>query len=347
MKKLLGLMDSLPSERKFKSTIKLADFVVKTVASAVPGAPLVYDLTKISYEWSRDYVQIRNERRLAEFYQVLLYQDEMAADFSDRSEWEEADFHALLSACVNDVDAEKTVPYGLLTKAIGRGGIPVDHRRFFISLLKNMEFGQLDILRNTYVLTKYSCRSDSNKPVHVSAFLSAPSGLMNSLFIADLERKGLISNNKITLLGISFVKSCSLDDDLYPGTYGYKNSKDERAVVVALQESAYTSYVSDALVSELISRGIHTEKTHLFDISDADIHFSKNIFVIASNSKFISADLRASLNASIGEKKFMQIFCDGEMDSDHSDFMDAPSRSFISSTIDSQASEAVDHLLSL
>lgn len=122
----------LSKKDKVKTVLKIADLAVKLGISLSPGANAVYEATKISLEAARDYVQARNEKRVIDFHRTLLYRDGVNNKEIINAELNAADFHALLDACVSDIEEEKTSSYANLTRAIALDLVPVTHRRHFI-----------------------------------------------------------------------------------------------------------------------------------------------------------------------------------------------------------------------
>jgi len=337
-----------------KSVLKIADLAFKMGISLAPGANAVYEATKIGLEAARDYVQVRNEKRIVEFHRTLLSRDGVIDQKMINAELNAADFHALLDACVSDIEEEKTTPYANLTRSIALGLVPVTHRRHFIHSLKELAFEHLDILRETYTLTRYSCISQNKliDPKHFLTNLQTES--ISQLALKALIARGLISEVKITALGVRFIESCYPTKDLDPYNFNYKTSKKERGVIIKLGDSKEIKAIETSLINELKNRQIQTETGDMmrFDGSKSDdpyVKFANYAFVIAFRNSVYSQGVSDTLNSSLSGKKSMQIFFNDSLfvEEEPASFMDAPSKIISKDRTAQSASEAVEFILSL
>ncbi len=339
-----------------KSVLKIADLLFKMGISLTPGASAIYEASKITIEAARDYVQARNEKRVLEFHRILLSRDGIIDQKIIDAELNTADFHALLDACVSDIEEEKTIPYANLTRSIALGVVPVAHRRHFIHSLKELAFEHLDILRETYTMTRYSCISRKNqKLVNSSFFLTQlESDSISQLALKTLIARGLTTETEITPLGVSFIESCYSAIDLEPHNFDYQVPKRVRGVIIKLMDSSEIKLIETSLIHELKARYIQTEtakqiKFNGLKSDDPYVRFANYAFVIASRGSTFSQGVRDTLNSSLSGKKSIQIFFDEPLvrEGEPVSFMDAPSRIISKESPAQAAAEAVEFILSL
>lgn len=337
-----------------KSVLKIADLVSKLGLSPSPVGSAVYEVSKILVEAARDYVQVRNEKRIVEFHRTLLSRDGVVDQKMISAELSAADFHALLDACVSDIEEEKTTPYATLTRSIALNLVPVTHRRHFIHSLKELAFDHLDILRETYTLTRYSCIA-KNKLINSSKFLEdLQSNSISQLALNTLIARGLITKVKITALGVRFIESCYPSEDLAPHNFNYTSSKQKRGVIIKLSDSKEIKAIETSLIQELKYRQIQTESADILkadglESDDPYVKFASYAFVIGFRTSVYSQGISDTLNSSLSGKKSMQIFYDDSLmvEEEPASFMDAPSKIISSDRTAQSAAEAVEFILSL
>lgn len=337
-----------------KSILKIADVAIKLGLTTTPTAEAVYEASKAGLEFARDYVQGRNEKRIFEFHRKLLTEDNALDEGMIEAELSATDFYALLDACISDIEEEKISPYATLTRSIALRLVPVTHRRHFMHSLKELTFEHLDILRETYTLTRYSCIAQNNKLIDSVNFLSLLKlDSISRLALKTLIERGLVAEAGITPLGVSFIESCYPVDDLAPHNFNYKASKHERGVIIKLIDSKEVQKVEKSLMLELKSRQIQTETSGIlrFDGVKSDdpcVKFADYVFVIAKRNSSFSQDVSETLNSSLYGKKTVQIFIDDprSLETEPASFMAAPLR-IIAMDSPVQVVEAVDFVLSL
>lgn len=345
---------ALSKKDRAKSVLKIADVATKLGFNLTPGGNAIYEASKIGLEAVRDYVQERNEKRIVEFHRTLLYREGDLDQKVSNAELNTADFHALLDACLSDIEEEKTAPYANLTRSIALGLVPVTHRRHFIHSLKELAFEHLDILRETYTLTKYSCIAQ-NKLIDSRNFLTnLQSDSISQLALKTLIARGLITEIKITALGVQFIESCYPRIDLDPFNFDYTTSRGKRGVIIKLGDSKEIKAIETSLIHELKKRQIQTEAADMLRVDgltsdDPYINFASYAFVIAFRNSVYSQGISDTLNSSLSGKKSMQIFLDDSqlVEMDPARFMNAPSKIIRKENTAQAAAEAVEFILSL
>lgn len=239
--------------------IKIAEVVGKVGLSAVPIPPLVSEVAKLGLEKIFTYVRQRDEQRILEFYRAFLYRNEMPDERILDAEIEESNFHALLNACVSDIEEEKTVPYANLTRSIALGRVDPELRRNFILTLRDLSWEELDLLRRIYVVSKHAVIPKRGKDFDVSLLLDYhPSQISETLAVANLKAKGMVENEKISSAGSSFVTACSNNDDLEPGVYDYKVWSGFTCLILNLNGKRFSPSDGEMLAASLRSACIHS-----------------------------------------------------------------------------------------
>lgn len=173
----------------------------------------------------REWIRNRDDRRIREFHEALLSKDELSGDASDKSgSIETADFHALLSACLSDIEDEKTSAYANLTKAILFNKVPKELRRHFIISLKDLSWEYLDYLRRIYVVSKHNVMPEEGvgRVAAQDLLTNYEAGSIEQLAVANLTAKSFIDGVQLSHLGEAFIEACSADDDLEPYSFEYK-----------------------------------------------------------------------------------------------------------------------------
>lgn len=239
--------------------IKIAEVVGKVGLSAVPIPPLVSEVAKLGLEKIFSYVRQRDEQRILEFYRAFLYRNELPDEDILEAEIEESNFHALLNACVSDIEEEKTVPYANLTRSIALGRVSPELRRHFILTLRDLSWEELDLLRRIYVVTTHPIVPKRGKDFDVSHLLTYyPNQMSETLAVANLKTKGMVEDEKLSSAGSSFVTACSNEDDLEPTIYGYKVWSGYTCLILHLSGKRFSNSESEMLAASLRTACIHS-----------------------------------------------------------------------------------------
>jgi len=239
--------------------IKITEIVGKVGLSAVPIPPLVSEVAKLGLEKIFSYVRQRDEQRILEFYRAFLYRSELPDEDILNAEIEESNFHALLNACVSDIEEEKTVPYANLTRSIALGRVSPELRRHFILTLRDLSWEELDLLRRIYVVTTHPVIPKRGKDFDVSHLLTYhPNQISETLAVSNLKTKGMVEDEKLSSAGSSFVTACSNDDDLEPGIYDYRVWSGYTCLILHLSGKQFSNSESEMLAASLRSSCIHS-----------------------------------------------------------------------------------------
>lgn len=258
MKKIMKLSGhaAAPSMLKMADIAAQAGIALVSAGSVVPS--MIYEVSKLSAGKVHDYIRGRDNRRILEFHQQLLGHDGREGGEAFDGEIEDANFHALLQACLSDIEDEKTTPYANLTRAIFDGKVRPELKRHYIISLRDIAWDHLDFLREAYVISNHSLFSPgSSKTIRVEDFLTKHHpGSGQHLAITSLTSKGFIEGENLSQLGASFVRACSTDDDLSPGVYDYRIWSNHKCEILSLAGPMENERVLDALSAALMDMGI-------------------------------------------------------------------------------------------
>jgi hypothetical protein len=157
----------------------------------------------------RESMQREQEKRVEDFFAELLrgnthLEDDVAKAFLD-----DADFGALLRACVADIEAEKTEAYACMALAIATNKVELLARRHCILSLQALGAEELQHLRRAFI-----AKSNDFSPSHgdfrsESEILDAgePGG-RHWVAIRNLENRGFVVDGRLSRIGEVFVTAC-------------------------------------------------------------------------------------------------------------------------------------------
>jgi len=232
--------------------IKVGEIVGSLGVSALPVPSLVSEAAKLGLEKIFSYVRQRDEQRIIQFYRAFLYRNDLPDAAVLDAEIEESNFHALLNACVSDIEEEKTVPYASLTRSIALGQVEPELRRHFILSLKELSWEELDLLRRIYVVTKYPVIPKRGTDFDITLLFDySPSEISKTIAVTSLKTKGMLDEDRISFAGMSFVTACSEGDDLDPVFYDYKVWSDYTCLILQLVDTKVDNSLNETLASSL------------------------------------------------------------------------------------------------
>lgn len=134
-------------------------------------------------------------------------------------------FEDLIQVCMEDSDSEKTPHYSQLAVAILSGLIEKKiYRKHLLLSLKQLSFLELEILKKSYIAKNFSVISEASyKPLSVTESLrNAQREALGDVHIKNLQQLGLITDERLTEIGILFVESIYKRDDLEPSSVSWK-----------------------------------------------------------------------------------------------------------------------------
>lgn len=317
MDKIVKGVGGLSKSQATSSILKIADIAVLAgigaAGAVLPGA--AYEFSKLGLGKLRDYIHARDDRRIYEFHKKLLCRDEVVDEELLAGDIEEANYHALLNACLTDIEDEKTTAYANLTRAIASSKVSKDLKRYFTLALKDLAWEDLDLLKQLYVITNNAIiASVGGGTLYPGVFLEEiPQGSARDLSVTTLESKGFIKEKEISELGSVFVKACSSGDDLTPGAYDYRTWSGHLCDVYILDQSNEALSLLEAIQEHLNQKGIKCGPglgEGILSRRDKNMYATCAI-VIYRNEKTL--DLRAleNLKYQLGNKPAVQVVIGG------------------------------------
>lgn len=159
----------------------------------------------------------RSEKRYQEFIQSV-FAGEVTPEVTEQLTAD--DYTALLSGCMADMENEKAKYYGRLAAAIGRGEVQGKSRLFLIITLSQVSDEQLQILRRSYVATRFDLKpSQGNGHVDPLEILHL-SHLVQKHEYDELVSRLMYVDKKMTELAEELVRACFTTEELKPSA-GY------------------------------------------------------------------------------------------------------------------------------
>lgn len=226
--------DKKPSRAKeapLPSEGRAAVPIVAKVLAEVPGMPLLgplvgslFDLLKERTDRMRASIQREQEERLAKFYSDMFDAESPALDEQvAQALLDDADFHAIVRACLADIENEKTEAYATMARNIATHAVEKQWRRHFIFALRDLSAEELEILRNAYIAKHHSLIPAQGFSMDESHFLKGSTpGTPRSVALANLAAKGFVHEEKLSPAGGAFAKACWRSEKLTPGAIGYR-----------------------------------------------------------------------------------------------------------------------------
>jgi hypothetical protein len=200
-----------------------AGIVVKNAIKLLPYGSLLTDLWQARADRLKEAVAKENEKRLADFYHNLFQGEKVLDDIQANALLDDRDFHALVRACVADIESEKTAAYAALARAIATGRVHETWRRHYILSLRDMSAGELTGLQKAFVARSHQLVPAAGPSMDEGYFLKpAPPGTLEAIVIDNLTAKGFVAEGKLTLTGVNFVETCMKAADLTPAAIGYR-----------------------------------------------------------------------------------------------------------------------------
>jgi len=324
MDKIIKGIAGVSKSQATSSIIKIADIAILAGIGAagvvLPGA--AYEFSKFGIGKLRDYIHARDDRRIFEFHKKLLCRDGVVNEALLAGEIEEANYHALLNACLADIEDEKTTAYANLTSAIASAKVSSELRRYFTLALKDIAWEDLDLLKRLYVISNDSIIANAGNgtlsPVDYLEKYSEGSSL--SLSVSTLKAKGFVNESEISEVGSLFVKACSSGDDLTPGVYGYRTWSGHVCDTYFLDQSGHAFSVLDLIQQKLHAKSIKCGAAPgegILTRREKNMH-STCAVILYRNGKTLDPPMLENLKYQLGNKPVVQVI----MDDDDSEVME-------------------------
>lgn len=268
---------------------KIADIGARFALEFVPGGNPVYELAKMGFEEAKKFVDQRREKRIEDFHTSLL--KPYASSDLDLKNLSilTADYHALLNACINDIEDEKTELYAFMARNAAAKRLPPNSLRFFCVSLSEMTFNDLEEMRVAYITTKFKIIP----PEGSGRFQKSLSTDMSpsELFFGRkmMELRGFVEKDKLNSYGEQFIQACYPKEKLLPASINMLEWKNSDTPILLL------SYELDD--PDVISLGMH---------------LTNSLRVEGFKSSALSAPQRKNLAISPIEKSILIFKCKPE-----------------------------------
>ena len=218
------------SEPIGKTTLAITAPAAIKLASELPGIPVLgaatsalVDMVNARMERTRERMRQESEKRLTDFYSLVLTGDSAMDEEVARVMVDDQDFHALLRACAADIEAEKVEAYAQLARGIASGSVPKEWRRHFILSLRDLAAGDLERLRGALVAKEHDlipARGPSMGPAH---FLDpGEPGTTKAISVGNLAIRGFTHAGALSTAGERFARACLRPERLTPKALGYQ-----------------------------------------------------------------------------------------------------------------------------
>ncbi len=284
-----------------KSTLsKTADIGANLVLSFVPGGNAAYELAKLGVEQAKRYVTERQEKRIADFHTMLLKPNADEERGLDDACIQAVDYHALLNACLQDIEDEKTELYATLTRNAAFRKLHSRDLRFFCVSLSEMTFNDLEEMRVAYIASKFKL-VPSEGAGRFEKSLSperSPSELVYGRKLMEL--RGFVENGKMNQYGEKFVQACYPTEKLLPESIKMSEWKNADSPIFMLSyelDDPYITRLHMHLSSMLRTHGFKTtplsaptgKHTHFTPVKASILIFKNNPERIINNMNYISS----------------------------------------------------------
>lgn len=296
--------------------IKIADLIIETGLSfsGLPGAEKIYSFAKLGASFVRDYVNQRSEKKAYEFHrQLLLDSNQKMEDELNDASLDTGDYHALLNACLADIEEEKSGLYGKLAKSIAMNKVRQEYKRFFITRLKEATWDQLDLLANAHIVTKHNIMPPRGNWKFTTEELLKNVDPISARGLDSnyLHQNRLLQDDKISSLGKEFIEACFPQDLLTPSAFGYNEWLGANFTMITLANSGPAYEGCQIIANYYREHRIQGHTGLLEGILDQEIIMLPATFVVVGyeNGKQLDPRRLRNLEAYIGRRLALQVIC--------------------------------------
>ena len=214
----------------------VAGIALKGAVELIPGGSILTDLVKARREELRAAMQAEGEKRLDAFYSAMLNTDATMEEAVARAMLDDADFHALLRACVAEIEAEKVVAYAALARAIATGAVETEWRRHFVLALRDLSADELTCMRQALVAREHKLIPAQGPSMGQDRFLSpGRPGTHQAIMVGNLVARGFVHESKLSDLGAKFANACWRAEDLTPHSIGFREWSGHNVAIVSYE----------------------------------------------------------------------------------------------------------------
>lgn len=247
--------------------VKTASEILLT---GVPVAgPLIGAISELRKEYisrTQEAMRLESQDRLDDFYKELLTVDKKMDEQAAKALMIDKDFHALLRACVTDIESEKSKVYANLARGIATGAVLKEWRRHFILSLQELSAQELECLRGALIALKNNLIPTRGPLMGQDHFLTVKprqEATPKAVWISNLVSRGLVEDGKLTQVGEAFTRACFHAEELTPSSMGYRAWSNISASIISyeistpvvdkLSEAIQFSFRNDCIKSNIFA----------------------------------------------------------------------------------------------
>jgi hypothetical protein len=279
--------------------------IVAKVAGESSGFPFVgplvgalADLIEEHISRTSEAMRREQEQRLADFYADVLDAEAKMDEQVASAMIDDKDFHALLRACVADIEAEKVRAYANLARGIASGAVAQQWRRHFILSLRDLSADEIECLRRALVAHRNQLIPPHGPPsMGPGNFLrDGEPGTPQAIWMSNLAGRGLIHDKKLSPAGEAFTQACYQSKDLTPASIGFRVWSGHNIAIVNYEIGEGALYSLCENLQHAL-RAIGVKSTVMAVVRDneqqARLLFTMGIVVAREGTKWLSENLPA------------------------------------------------------
>jgi len=261
-----------------------------------PATSALVDSIQARIERTGQAMRQETEERLLDFYTRLLGADAAMNEDVARAMVDDKDFHALLRACVADIEAEKVGAYAQLARGIASGAIPKEWRRHFILSLRDLAADDLERLRGALIAKENHLIPAQGPSMGQDHFLKpdAP-GTARAISIGALAARGFAQEGKLLEAGENFARACLRPDQLTPSSIGYRAWSGHNAAILNYQmgKSRELDALADKLQDALRAHAVKSTVVAVVRTNEqqARLVFTMGILLLGERTEGLESNL--------------------------------------------------------
>ncbi|MGF1727204.1 hypothetical protein [Photobacterium nomapromontoriensis] len=222
------------------------------ITNLAPGAPMIWDVIEALLGYGQRYYNDRKEQRLEEFHKRLvntcLKGDKKNIEEFLEQELDLNDYHALLNACVSDIENEKTELYANLMAALISYNYSPQISRHFILSMNQLSYHDLDFIRRLYIYAQFDVMSHRGQARPQSLLKSQEP--LTKVLIAKLDAMAFLdeAHRGLSSLGERFAKAIFTDTGLTAEAIGERTWLHKSCMIATYElDGDHHSLVADKL----------------------------------------------------------------------------------------------------
>jgi hypothetical protein len=304
-------MSDKPNRTPGKGLSDSATLAITTTAKvglgllgAGPIGDAAVDYAKERVNKAREAMLRESAQRVDEFFASVFAGEAMFEEDVARAFLDDADFHALLRACVADIEAEKTSAYSCMARAIATHKVDPTWRRHFILSLRDVGVEELECLRHAAIAQKNDLIPPQGSRMDGEEFLKAGlPGSRQALLITNLESRGFVHDGKLSATGIAFTNACWRAEHLTAGSIGYRTWRQGQVLIATYQlGTSEVQALSIAIQERLRVVGFRSNIAAVTRTNVQQLRFGHTVLVILRGPKSKQQDENHAYLKQLAEK---------------------------------------------